>query len=89
LSTVVNQVRCTPRTTFVATESIKGERDTDLTTAGHQLLAILIDLHTPEPRERIKPAHRLRHEPGGVGAFLAHASARRDSAPSPGPDAAG
>ncbi len=87
----VNRKRRAPRKTGVATESDKGEHDsdTDLAAAVHQVLMILTDLrsdaHTPELKERIKLVQWLRHELGDVEALLARADARRDSGAAPAP----
>lgn len=75
--------------TGVATESDKGERDsdTDLAAAVHRVLMILTDLrrdaHTPELSERIRLVQWLRHELGDVEALLTRAAARRDSGSTP------
>jgi hypothetical protein len=73
----------------VATESDKGERDSDteLAAAVHRVLMILTDLrsdaHTPELTERIKLVQWLRQELGDVEALLTHADSRRGSASDP------
>ncbi len=80
----------------MATESGKGERDSDteLAAAVHRVLAILTDLrsdaHTPELRERITLVQWLRHELGDLEALLISADTRRDAgaASAPASDAA-